>query len=146
MLITGGHLDPAARQAPPARPAELGRSRVRRSRSACGAGRHSSWPTRSAGPDCFLAVYGVTLWASAAFAVASPDDTATAVAGSSIEAAVSGDPWAGLFEDLLAAYRSLAADVVTVTRDQLPVYRELVDTVQLHPASAPAARQHGSGK
>jgi polyhydroxyalkanoate synthase subunit PhaC len=30
MLITGGHLDPAARQAPPARPAELGRSRVRR--------------------------------------------------------------------------------------------------------------------
>lgn len=87
---------------------------------------------RSAGPDCFLAVYGDTLWASAAFAVASPDDTATAVASSSTEAAVSGDPWAGLFEDLLAAYRSLAADVVTVTRDQLPVYRSIpvVDVVQ----------------
>ncbi len=61
-----------------------------------------------------------------------PDDTATAVASSSTEAAASGDPWAGLFEDLLAAYRSLAADVVTVTRDQLPVYRSIpvVDVVQ----------------
>lgn len=43
---------------------------VRRSRSACRARRYSSWPTRSAGRDCFLAVYGDTLWASAAFAVA----------------------------------------------------------------------------
>jgi hypothetical protein len=77
-------------------------------------------------------VYGDTLWASAAFAVASPDDTATAVASSSTEAAVSGDPWAGLIEDVLAAYRSLAADVMTVTRDQLPVYRSIpvVDVVQ----------------
>jgi hypothetical protein len=32
------------------------------------------------GPDCFLAVYGDTLWAAAAFAVVSPEDTATAVA------------------------------------------------------------------
>jgi hypothetical protein len=32
------------------------------------------------GPDCFLAVHGEALWASAAMAVASPEDTATAVA------------------------------------------------------------------
>ena len=32
------------------------------------------------GPDCYLAVHGETLWASAAIAAASPEDTATAVA------------------------------------------------------------------
>jgi hypothetical protein len=54
------------------------------------------------GPDCYLAVHGETLWASAAIAAVGPEDTATAVASGPAVAvtthgdgliSLSGSPW-----------------------------------------------------
>lgn len=59
------------------------------------------------GADCYLAVHGETLWASAAIAAASPDDTATAVASGQAVAVTSygrglislgGGPWIPIAE------------------------------------------------
>ena len=59
------------------------------------------------GPDCYLAVHGETLWASAAIAAVGPEDTATAVASGPAIAVTShgrglislnGSPWIPITE------------------------------------------------